>query len=146
MQRQLIVYGTLCLFYSQSLVVQQDTGVISATVGDNVTLRCFISSKAVAKHLSWYRQTLGKGPELLSNIYRYGKSIPLSDKYPRFTVDSEEGMNHLNISHVQLSDSAFYFCGGSHSNKVEFGEGVFLRVKGKVVSFCTDIQMLLIYV
>ncbi|XP_070849925.1 novel immune-type receptor 9 [Chaetodon trifascialis] len=116
----------------QSAAVKQDTGVVSATVGDNVTLHCFYDSQA-AMHFSWYRQTLGGGPELLSNIYKYDKPSKVfrwMEKNPRFSVQRKEGVNHLDISDVHFSDSATYFCGSSHSNTLEFGEGVFLSVKG----------------
>ncbi|XP_062300486.1 uncharacterized protein LOC134005578 [Scomber scombrus] len=132
----MLPYMILCgLFYlsavTESSVLTQDTGVISATVWDNVTLHCFYDSQ-VAMHFSWYRQTLGEGPQGLFTIYKYDKSPNVShwsEKNPRFSVDMKEGMNHLHISNVQLSDSASYFCGISHSHKIEFGEGVFLSVK-----------------
>ncbi|XP_033465989.2 uncharacterized protein LOC117246259 [Epinephelus lanceolatus] len=116
----------------QSAAVTQDTGVITTSVGDNVTLHCFYDSQ-VAMHFSWYQQTLGGGPELLSTVYKYDKPskvFPWMEKNPRFSVEREEGLNHLHITDVHFSDSATYFCGSSHSNIVEFGEGVFLSVKG----------------
>ncbi|XP_071334074.1 uncharacterized protein, partial [Trachinotus anak] len=116
----------------QSADVKQVTGVVSASVGDDVTLHCFYDSH-VSMHFSWYRQTLGSGPELLSTIYRYDEPSEVLrrlEKNPRLSVQRGEGMNHLRISAVQFSDSATYFCGSSHSNIVEFGEGVFLSVKG----------------
>ncbi|XP_054457055.1 uncharacterized protein LOC129093162 [Anoplopoma fimbria] len=74
---------------------------------------------------------LGGGPELLSNFYKYdnpSKVFPGLEKNPRFSVQRKEGMNHLNISDVHLSDSATYFCGSTHSNTAELG--IFLSVKG----------------
>lgn len=122
---------------TQMSALTQDTEVISASVGDNVTLHCFYDSQ-VAMHFSWYRQTLGKEPQRLSTVYKYDKSsnqVHWSEKNPRFSVDWREGTNHLHISDIQFSDSASYFCGSSHSNMVEFGEGVFLSVKGIVFIF-----------
>ncbi|XP_034532676.1 uncharacterized protein LOC117807471 [Notolabrus celidotus] len=116
----------------RSAAVEQDTGVISVTAGDNVTLKCFYDSE-VAMHFSWYRQILGGGPELLSTIYKYDKPTKVSpwmEKNPRFSLQRMERTNHLLISDVQFSDSASYFCGSSHSNIVEFGDGVFLSVEG----------------
>ncbi|XP_008433225.1 putative immune-type receptor 9 [Poecilia reticulata] len=116
----------------QSGPVKQDAGVRSAIVGENVQLRCFYSSQS-AMHFSWYRQKLGKRPELLSNIYKYdepSKVFHWLEKNPRFSVERSEGINNLHISDVQLSDSATYYCGSSYSNSVEFGEGVFLNVEG----------------
>ncbi|RVE60247.1 hypothetical protein OJAV_G00179050 [Oryzias javanicus] len=130
--------GILSGFFHLSAVVgavtvKQDTGVRSVSVGENVTLRCFYEN-VMAMHFSWYRQTLGGRPELVSFFYKYddpSKADPWLEKNPRFSLQREEGINHLHISDVQLSDSAAYFCGSSHTNKVEFGDGVFLSVEGE---------------
>ncbi|KAI3376602.1 hypothetical protein L3Q82_017032 [Scortum barcoo] len=119
----------------QSAAVKQDTGVISALIGDNVTLHCFYNSQ-VAMHFSWYRQTLGGSPELMLSIYKHddpSKVFHRLEKNPRVSVQMNKGINHLHISDIHLSDSASYFCGSSHSNIVEFGEGVFLSVQGTQV-------------
>lgn len=123
----------------QSATVKQDTGLVSASVGDNVTIRCFFDSQ-VAMHFSWYQQTLGGEPELLFTIYKYDKTSNQQDlhwleKSPRFAVQRTEGTIHLHISDVRLSDSAAYFCASAHSNVVEFGEGVLLSVEGVVLFF-----------
>ncbi|KAG7240111.1 hypothetical protein INR49_027965, partial [Caranx melampygus] len=124
------------LFYLSALIqsgqVKQDTGVVSARVGDNVILHCFLESQATM-HFSWYRQTIGGRPELLSTIYKYDNPTKIFhslEENPRFKVQLKEGINHLHISDVHLSDSATYFCGSSHTNMVEFGEGVLLSIKG----------------
>lgn len=54
---------------------------------------------------------------------------------PRFSVERKEGTNHLRIADIHVSDSATYYCGSSHSNMVEFGEGIFLSVEGTVLVF-----------
>ncbi|XP_069578915.1 uncharacterized protein [Brachyistius frenatus] len=131
------LYTTLCGIFHLSAVIQsgtvkQDTGLRSATVGENVTLHCFYDSQ-VAMHFSWYQQPLGSKPELLSIIYKYDERSEVFyglENNPRFSVQNKEGMNHLHISDIHLSDSATYYCGSSHSNMMEFGEGVFLSVEG----------------
>ncbi|CAJ1086658.1 signal-regulatory protein beta-2-like [Xyrichtys novacula] len=128
----MILCGVFYLSAVAQLAVKQDTGIVFATAGDNVTLRCFYDSQ-VAMHFSWYRQTLGGGPELLSTVYKYdepSKVSPWMEKNPRFSLLRMRGCNHLHITDVQPSDSASYFCGSSHSNVVEFGEGIFLSVRG----------------
>ena len=109
----------------QEAAAWRDTGVISASVGDNGTLHCFYDSQ-VALQFSCYRQTLGGGPELLSSVYKYdsaSKVFHWMEKNPRFSVQRKEPMNHLHISDVYFSDWAAYFWRSSHSNMVEFGEG-----------------------
>lgn len=99
-------------------------------VGDNVTLRCFYHSDVVM-HFSWYRQAWGGSPQLLTTTYKYDRSAATHRlEASRFAVQVEEGINHLHITEVQCSDSATYYCGSAHSNVVEFGEGVFLQVRG----------------
>ncbi|KAL6118802.1 sirpd [Pungitius sinensis] len=133
MHLYLIIGGVLHLLAGvHSAAVRQDTGVKSASVGENVTLHCFYNTQ-VAMHFSWYRQTFGGGPQLVSNFYKHDEPSKIYhwlSKNPRYSVQRAEGMNHLNISDVQLSDSARYFCGSSHSNIAEFGDGVFLSIKG----------------
>nr|XP_015801515.2 uncharacterized protein LOC107376768 [Nothobranchius furzeri] len=110
--------------------VTQDTGVRSVAVGENITLHCFCDS-LLAMHVSWYRQTLGRKPEILSVIYKYGDTSDTShqlENNPRFSVQVKNRANHLLISDTHLSDSASYFCGSSYSNTMEFGDGVFLSV------------------
>uniref|UniRef100_UPI0037E71554 immunoglobulin kappa light chain-like n=1 Tax=Semicossyphus pulcher TaxID=241346 RepID=UPI0037E71554 len=133
MHLYMILFGVFHLSaVVQLAAVKQDSGFITASVGDNVTLKCFYDSQ-VAMHFSWYRQTVGGGLKLLSTVYKYdepSKVFPWLQKNPRFSLQRMEGINHLHISDVQFSDSASYFCGSSHSNIVEFGDGVFLSVKG----------------
>uniref|UniRef100_H2N264 Novel immune-type receptor 9 n=1 Tax=Oryzias latipes TaxID=8090 RepID=H2N264_ORYLA len=135
-------HETISLIFSSSVhlsaviwagAVKQDTGVRSVSVGENVTLQCFYEN-VMAMHFSWYQQPLGGRPELLSFFYKYDDPSKVDhwlQKKPRFSLQREEGINHLHISDVQLSDSATYFCGSSHSNMVEFGDGLFLSVEEK---------------
>ncbi|XP_020796708.1 uncharacterized protein LOC110174940 [Boleophthalmus pectinirostris] len=113
--------------------VIQDMGVASARVGTSVTLKCYYNNTQVASHYSWYRQTLGGRPVVLSTIYKFdtpSKMLVWLEKHPRFAVQRQEGQNHLHISNVQPEDMALYFCGSSHNNIVEFGQGIFLNVQG----------------
>ncbi|CAL8241560.1 unnamed protein product [Merluccius merluccius] len=120
-----------------SLAVQQEGGVVSVAVGANVTMRCFPRSDVVM-HFSWYRQSFGGPPRLLSTIYKYEQehtsAVHRVNGRPRFEVyRGNQGLNHLHISNVHCNDSAVYYCGSAHSNVVEFGDGVFLHVTGSEV-------------
>uniref|UniRef100_A0A4W6BIU1 Ig-like domain-containing protein n=1 Tax=Lates calcarifer TaxID=8187 RepID=A0A4W6BIU1_LATCA len=110
--------GKLALMsnFIQSTTVHQDTAFISANVGDNLTLRCFYDSDAVKYY--WYKQTLGQ------------KLQPISNDNPRFTLETNAGMNHLKISDVQPSDSATYYCARDYLFMFEFAEGTIVSVKG----------------
>uniref|UniRef100_A0A4W6DHT9 Ig-like domain-containing protein n=1 Tax=Lates calcarifer TaxID=8187 RepID=A0A4W6DHT9_LATCA len=124
--------GKLALMsnFIQSTTVRQDTAFISANVGDNLTLRCFYDSDA-AKYY-WYKQTLGQKLQPISNTYKFDKSGNFHDEFkdnPRFTLETNAGMNHLKISDVQPSDSATYYCARGYSFMFEFAEGTIVSVK-----------------
>ncbi|XP_067117263.1 T cell receptor alpha chain MC.7.G5-like [Osmerus mordax] len=117
---------------TQSSSIRLDSHLKSVDVGDTVTLHCFYQI-TMSIHLSWYRQTLGDKPQLVSTMSKFGQQSRLHNKFednPRFSVHGGEGINNLRISNVQPSDSAMYFCCESFANKVEFADGVFLNVKG----------------
>ena len=102
-----------------SLSVHQESGFLSANVGDNVTLQCFYEGD-VAAMFYWYKQTLGQKPQLISNFYKHDIKGTFNDEFkndPRFTLDTENGKNHLMISNLRLSDSATYYCARLLSGK-----------------------------
>ncbi|CAB1351607.1 unnamed protein product [Coregonus sp. 'balchen'] len=106
--------------------------VYQGLVGETVTLQCFYKGN-LALYFMWYKQTLGDNPQIVSTFYRYNKNATFYHEFKgntRFSVQSGEGINHLKISDMQLSDSATYYCGNSYANQVEFGEGAILIVKG----------------
>ncbi|XP_029532100.2 uncharacterized protein LOC115139067 [Oncorhynchus nerka] len=110
---------------------------MSANVGDTVTLHCFHEGN-LAMHFLWYNQPFGYNPQLMSTFYEYEKNAIFYHDFkgnPRVSVESGNGINHLKISDVQLSDSAEYYCGSSYSNMVEFAEGYILIVKSTKYTF-----------
>uniref|UniRef100_A0A3P8Z1I6 Ig-like domain-containing protein n=1 Tax=Esox lucius TaxID=8010 RepID=A0A3P8Z1I6_ESOLU len=105
--------------------------LVSANVGDTVTLQCFRDNLGL--NFMWYKQTLGDKPKILSNFYAYKENTAFHNEFKnnsRFSVLCGQGMYHLNISDIQLSDSASYYCGSSHINDLNFLEGAILIVKG----------------
>ncbi|XP_045067753.1 immunoglobulin alpha-2 heavy chain-like [Coregonus clupeaformis] len=112
--------------------IQQESGLMSANVGDTVTLQCFYEGD-MAMHFSWYKQPLGEKPQVISTVYKYDKAPTYYHEFkgnPRFSVQSSQGINHLSISDMKSSDSATYYCGSAHSNVIEFGKGTILNIKG----------------
>ncbi|XP_061814987.2 uncharacterized protein [Nerophis lumbriciformis] len=105
--------------------------VLFASLGDNVTLLCFFDSEA--NYLSWYKQVAGDKPEIILSYYVY---LANSHSHQKMGVVSErltahQGANffHLNISGVELSDTAVYYCGQTHLTVTSFDNGIFLLVK-----------------
>ncbi|XP_064787641.1 immunoglobulin alpha-2 heavy chain-like [Oncorhynchus masou masou] len=111
--------------------IQQSSGLMSANVGDTVTLQCFYEGN-MAMHFSWYKQPLGEKPQVISTVYRYDEAPTFYHEFkgnPRYSVQSGQGINHLSISDINSLDSALYYCGSAHSNVLEFGKGTFLYIK-----------------
>uniref|UniRef100_A0A8D0CQM6 Uncharacterized LOC116042338 n=1 Tax=Sander lucioperca TaxID=283035 RepID=A0A8D0CQM6_SANLU len=111
--------------------ITQDSGVITAKVGENVTLKCFCRDDAVT-FLSWYQQSLEGKPLIISSRMKQSTEASIFPAYKeRFKVlaQSEEGTNHLIIKNLRMSDSATYYCGILEFNAIEFGHGAFLHVK-----------------
>ena len=111
-----------------------DGGLLYANLGDNITLPCFYTSGS--KHLSWYKQTAGQQPQIISSFY---KPSPDSNNFykefkdkKRFSVHVGEGFYNLNISDVHDSDSAMYYCGHTSLTVTVFDNGTFLMLKGSV--------------
>ncbi|XP_070785946.1 uncharacterized protein [Enoplosus armatus] len=112
----------------------QNTGVITATVGETVTLKCYCQNDAVT-FLSWYQQSLGGKPLVISTRMKHNTKASIYPAYKeRFQVlaEGEKGINHLIIRNVSLSESATYYCGVLEFNAIEFGHGAFLHVKSSL--------------
>uniref|UniRef100_A0A3B4X215 Ig-like domain-containing protein n=1 Tax=Seriola lalandi dorsalis TaxID=1841481 RepID=A0A3B4X215_SERLL len=66
-----------------------------------------------AKMLYWYKQTLGQRPRRISSFYKHDKSGTFTDEFKnnqRFSLETNNGKNHLTISGLHISDSATYYC------------------------------------
>ncbi|XP_076581016.1 uncharacterized protein LOC143317000 [Chaetodon auriga] len=118
-----------------STYIHQERGFVSVNVGDSVTLRCFYEGDAV--RFSWYKQTLGQKPRLISTYSKFEKYVTFHNEFendPRFILDTEIGKVHLQMTDLRISDSATYYCVIGYYNTFEFGEGIFVSVKGSGVN------------
>uniref|UniRef100_A0A8D0CNZ7 Ig-like domain-containing protein n=1 Tax=Sander lucioperca TaxID=283035 RepID=A0A8D0CNZ7_SANLU len=108
--------------------VRQERHFVSVKAGENLTLQC-----DVAVMLYWYKQTLGQKPKLISTYHKYNINGIFHDEFKnnsRFTLDMENGKNHLKITDVRVSDSATYYCASSYTYIFEFAEGTVVNVEG----------------
>ncbi|XP_036403559.1 uncharacterized protein LOC118790674 [Megalops cyprinoides] len=136
---RLICIGSVLL--SEVGIVQPDP-LVTAELGDDVTLQC-LYPKVGTSYLSWYKQTVGKKPQLISTLYKHIQNATFHNEFkddPRFTVQRGERANHLTISKTVPSDSAMYYCGGANLYTVNFGEGTFLSLTGSKVNSRTVVQ------
>ncbi|MBN3299710.1 KV07 protein, partial [Amia calva] len=104
----------------------------AAQFGDSVTLECFISTERI-NYLSWIKQTVGQRPRGIVTSYSYLEDFTFYDEFrnnPRFTVQKDKGLFHLNISRAEQSDAVTYYCVTIYQNSVQFGNGTVLMLKG----------------
>ncbi|XP_075890140.1 uncharacterized protein LOC142893449 [Nelusetta ayraudi] len=95
----------------QNAVSHQGEIFVSAHEGDSVTLQCLLNDKVATMY--WYKQRLGQKPQLISTLRVSDKKQSFYKGFennPRFTLDTGTGRNHLNITRLSSSDSAFYYC------------------------------------
>uniref|UniRef100_A0A674EEJ3 Uncharacterized LOC115194322 n=1 Tax=Salmo trutta TaxID=8032 RepID=A0A674EEJ3_SALTR len=111
---------------TESSSIRQKIGLMSANVEDTVVLHCF-NLGDMGIMFSWYKQSLGNIPQLISTIYKYDRNATFYHEFkdnPRFSVEGGQGKNHLMIADVELSDSGTYYCGSAYGINVEFGQGM----------------------
>ncbi|KAF3836871.1 hypothetical protein F7725_004335 [Dissostichus mawsoni] len=110
--------------------ITQDSGIITANVGEKVTLKCNCEDESVT-YLSWYQQILGDKPVIISTRMRNSDATISPGYKERFEVfeNHNGGNNDLTIKDLRLLDSATYNCGVLVFNAIEFGKGAFLHVK-----------------
>ncbi|XP_030018623.1 uncharacterized protein LOC115438885 [Sphaeramia orbicularis] len=149
MASQIFVFYLTCLFtgkmaqvtdLQQSSSDHQKSGFILANIGDSVSLQCFFPPEG---WVHWYKQTVGQKPRLISNFY-YSDSVGVFDSEfqnnPRFTLDTTKEHCHLNISDLQVTDSATYFCISSRPRTVTFLESMTVHVKTSDFNIQTSVH------
>ncbi|KAK3535653.1 hypothetical protein QTP70_018420 [Hemibagrus guttatus] len=132
MMMMMLMWITFVLFNkvdsTQNNDISQPDPEITADVGDNVTLYCFILKNDRSGNIVWYQQKLGYKPRVIVSIqhdYTYENEF----KPPKFNIEKEKTNYHLKIAYVETSDEAVYYC-GYRKFLTRFGNGTFLAVKG----------------
>ncbi|XP_041031389.1 T cell receptor alpha chain MC.7.G5-like [Carcharodon carcharias] len=101
----------LTVIADSSSIVSQNPPVQTSAVGDTVTLSCEYSG--VCQYtVHWYRQSPGQAPEYLLQRHASGEEDKENAVGGRSSasIDPAEKISRLNISKLQLSDSAGYYC------------------------------------
>ncbi|KAL7876175.1 hypothetical protein AOLI_G00111380 [Acnodon oligacanthus] len=102
--------------------------------GNNVIIKCVENiTKDMKNDLAWYKQSLGKVPELVMRLLG-------QERTPRFTSNFIDGrfsvaekVFDLNIKGIKEEDAGTYFCGKVKSNVVEFESGTLLFVQAEKI-------------
>ncbi|XP_017329357.1 uncharacterized protein LOC108268735 [Ictalurus punctatus] len=131
--KMLMMWITVMLFNkiadsAQTNYVSQPNPLITADVGDNVTLHCFRLGEDSSAVIFWYKQKAGHEPCVMVTVHQE-PNYEDEFKSPRFSIKKEQRNYHLNIANVEPSDEAMYYCGLRDFLTI-FGNGTFLSVKG----------------
>ncbi|XP_060782809.1 uncharacterized protein LOC132890029 [Neoarius graeffei] len=116
---------------TQTKGVNQPNPVITADVGDDVTLRCFRLGEDNTDAIIWYKQKVGHRPCVMVTVQQE-PTYEAEFKPPKFNIEKEnkeKGSCHLKIAKVEESDEAMYYC-GFRDFLTRFGNGTFLAVTG----------------
>ncbi|XP_040887764.1 uncharacterized protein LOC121177505 [Toxotes jaculatrix] len=117
------------------LTFQQPSLRFDLNVGENVTLPCLCQDNT-AVIFYWLKQKLGQKPKLILKFYMHSDKINFLDEFqnnPRFSL-STGNSSFLKISHLQISDSATYYCASGNIRHFEFCQGTAVSVKGSGLS------------
>ncbi|XP_042369529.1 uncharacterized protein LOC121963287, partial [Plectropomus leopardus] len=130
-----MTFTVFALYLTCLLWGEMDCGFVSVNTGDKLTLLCFYES-AVAPRIYWIKETLGQKPRLISSFSKYNVKKTFHNEFKnnsRFTLDTEDGNNHLTITDLQISDSAMYHC-IKYVYTLEFSESTTVSVRNPGLS------------
>ncbi|XP_061089547.1 uncharacterized protein LOC133123223 [Conger conger] len=120
----------LCGLLGQSVV--QPNAVVTAQLGDTVTLPCFYPHDGVPR-ISWLKQPLGQKPQPVARMLNYQSDAVFLNEFKnstRLSAKTAKGTFNLTVSHVEPSDSATYYCTFIFYDEISFGDGSTLMVTG----------------
>uniref|UniRef100_A0A3P8W692 Uncharacterized LOC103391489 n=1 Tax=Cynoglossus semilaevis TaxID=244447 RepID=A0A3P8W692_CYNSE len=111
-------------------VDQQNVRLISAIVGEDLTLACVVDHSDV--QFFWYRQRLGRKPQIICSVYSFQEVAKFHHEFkdnPRFRLEKKDDQMNLRIADAQPTDSATYFCMSGRDVVMEFKEAITVRVE-----------------
>eukprot|EP00066_Takifugu_rubripes_P010988 XP_003979303.1 PREDICTED: uncharacterized protein LOC101061391 [Takifugu rubripes] len=129
-------------FDETSSFVYPVNSLLFANVGENVTLQCSCKDKSVSR-LQWYKQTQGEKPKPISMFKDHDKNVVLSKEFQipdRFSVNITEGVSHLKIVNLRISDSGTYYCTSSLTYEFKFEKIYLVHVKSSVLNIPVEVH------
>ncbi|XP_060741207.1 uncharacterized protein LOC132855933 isoform X2 [Tachysurus vachellii] len=124
----MLMWITVMLFDStQTASDDAPNPVITADVGDNVTLYC-VHLQVITNPIIWYKQKVGHKPRVMVTV-QGEPSYEDGFEAQKFIIKKEQTGISLSIAYVEPSDEAIYYC-GFITFVTSFANGTFLSVKG----------------
>ncbi|XP_047657408.1 uncharacterized protein LOC125138961 isoform X2 [Tachysurus fulvidraco] len=131
------LFVALCALFSLFTAVKtsdiKEIDVITVKRGENVTMKCSISSDTKKEKAFWYRQISGKLPQFIAKPYTNNLGYKFIDGFndTRFSFSVNDNKFDLNIKQTREDDKGEYFCGENEGTVVKFTSGTRLQFEDK---------------
>uniref|UniRef100_A0A3B3Z5N6 Ig-like domain-containing protein n=1 Tax=Poecilia mexicana TaxID=48701 RepID=A0A3B3Z5N6_9TELE len=113
--------------------ISQPVSVQTLKLRESAAIEC--NMKSTALKTVWYKLTAGRRLHAVATVdNRNNRSVVADEFQKRFSVEFDSISNRLIISATSWDDVGTYFCGEMHRDKVQFGSGTFLFLKGTHLS------------
>ncbi|XP_061086048.1 uncharacterized protein LOC133123218 [Conger conger] len=84
-------------------------------------------------NFSWMKQSIGQKPQILARTWNYQTEATFFNEFEnskRLSAQIANETFNLTVSHVELSDSATYYCAITRFREMSIGDGTTLMVLG----------------
>ncbi|XP_047657405.1 T-cell surface glycoprotein CD8 beta chain-like [Tachysurus fulvidraco] len=133
------LFVALCALFSLFTAVKtsdiKEIDVITVKRGEDVTMKCNISSDTKKENVGWYRQISGKLPQYFAKSYKYtdklGYKFIEGFNDARFSISVNDSKFDLSMKQTREDDEGEYFCGEMEGSKVDFTSGTRLQFEDK---------------
>ena len=112
----------------QSEDVLQHIPLTTVEHGGTVTVQCAISG--VYQMIYWYKQTLGRMPQILAFKSPNQPNSNVLKNSLRFSAEMVDDNYVLKIKNITSLDEGIYFCQTGTMFQMNFRNGTFLTVRG----------------
>ncbi|XP_053716032.1 signal-regulatory protein beta-2-like [Synchiropus splendidus] len=118
--------------------ISQPVSVRSVGLGDSVTIQCYVEGNL---DRVWYRLTSAQVLQFVASFTSRFSHVEMSDDIKgRYSVEAVGTKHHLKISPTTWTDVGTYYCGVIQLDRVHFGGGTSLMLKGANMSSHSVVQ------
>ncbi|KAM8880994.1 signal-regulatory protein beta-2-like [Synchiropus picturatus] len=118
--------------------ISQPVSVQPVGLGDSVTIQCYVEGNL---DRVWYRLTSAQTLQFVASFTSRFSHVEMSDDIKgRYSVEAVGTKHHLKISPTTWTDVGTYYCGVIQLDRVHFGGGTTLMLKGANMSSHSVVQ------